>query len=139
MSSAACGRCTSGPLQSGQTRISSSLGSTKLLLQPSAERGIERSAHREHPEVRLREALAFYRVLLGHHDRGLVAEFEIRGAERVVVRKGMRQRLHAETRELKEKSLGIADAVDRVHRLAGEGFRRAYVARVGEAHELLAF
>src|SRR6185503_12715455 len=108
-SSSAGWRCSSGPLQIGQTRISSSFGSTQLLQQPALKRGIERRAHREYPVVRLGKALAFYRVLFSHHERRGIAELKVAGDERMVIRERMRHRLHAEARQVEEETLRIAD------------------------------
>src|SRR4026209_1792807 len=103
-------RTTSLPLHRGQTRISSSFGSTPLIefsCDPVAERGIEPCAHRQHPPVRPRSAAQFYRVLLGEHHRQLVAELEVARLEGVVVRKGMRQQLDAGGRQMQEKAVRI--------------------------------
>ena len=45
---------------------------------PVAEGRIELRAYRENPELRTREAFAFYRVLLGHHHRGGIAKLQVR-------------------------------------------------------------
>src|ERR671915_274550 len=123
MSSWACLRYRSRPLHNGQTRISSSFGSTPLIefpQQPRAERRIELGAHRQHPPVGPRDAAQFYRVLLGEHHRRRVAELEIRWAEAMMVWKRMRHHLDARLAQMNEKTVRIADARNRVHLLAGE-------------------
>ena len=69
------------------------------------------------PHVIVRERLAFYCVLLrDQHGAGLL-ERELLGAERGMIVE--RMRLHVETRVAQqvEKTLRIADAGDRMHRL----------------------
>src|SRR5688572_23939737 len=136
MSSAASFLWVSGPLHSGQTRISSSFGSTELLQEPWTEGGIEHRAYREYPVLRLGKALAFYRVLLGHHDRRRVAELQVRSAERVVVRERVRDDVQPERHQLHEEPVRIADPGHRVQALPLEARGGTHLRCVGEADQL---
>src|SRR5688572_14342863 len=110
MSSSACLRYSSRPLHNGQTRISSSFGSTPLIefpQQPRAERRIELRAHRQHPPVGPRNAAQFYRVLLGEHHWRRVAELEIARAEAVMVGEWMRRHLDPRLAEMNEKAVRV--------------------------------
>src|SRR5918996_2638007 len=118
MSSGASLRYTSRPLHSGQTRISSSFGSTpviELLGEPRAERGIRLGAHRQHPPVGPRSAAQFYRVLLREQHRRIVAEVEVRGRETVMIGERVRHDLKTGFAEVAEKTLRIADSGSRMH------------------------
>src|SRR5262249_55436980 len=84
---------SSGPLHTGQTRMSSSLGSMPLRLQFAQDQFTQRSRDLsrdgQHPHVFVAEALAFYRIFFGDDDGVARGEAEIRGAERMAVGKGV--------------------------------------------------
>src|SRR5688572_1147827 len=124
MSSGVSLRYTSRPLHSGQTRISSSFGSTpviEFLGEPRGERGIGLRAYRQHPPVGPRNAAQFYRVLLGEQHRRVVAEVQIAGDEAVMIREWMRYDLESRVAQMEKKPLRIADSGGRMHAFeAGE-------------------
>src|SRR5258706_310937 len=124
-SSLASLRQTSGPLQNGQTRISSSLGSIGApagVGQPGEEEIVEIGrkdrvdAQVPHPSVG--ECGAFYGILLRHDDDLGARKLELGGAVGVMVGKGDAPRLHSQALEVVEKALRVADAGDGDHRAA---------------------
>src|SRR5258705_10989116 len=79
----------SGPLVTGQTSISSSLGSMDRLVDEGDERGVDDHAQRQVPEALIGECCAFYRVLLRHQDRERAGERYVVGDVDMVVGKGV--------------------------------------------------
>src|SRR5712691_8589008 len=118
MNSACALRWTSGPLQIGQTRISSSRESMNSFQhefhQGRVEFGID--AHRD--QVAPAEVAAFYRILFGHQHEIAIGELEICSPKRVVIRKRMSREREPHARKPREKTLGIADSSDRVQLLS---------------------
>src|SRR5215207_8237864 len=105
----------SGPFVTGQTRISSSLVSTKLLLDTLDERRIDGGAHRQIPAALIGKSATFYRILLGHQHGGCGGQRELGGSEPMMIGIGVLDRIDAKRAQLREKSRRIADAGDGMH------------------------
>src|SRR5579862_4807210 len=108
-SSCASLRHASGPLHSGHTRISSSLGSIgapESLGNPRGkeffEIGRKDRVDAKKPHPRIGECRAFYGILFSHDDDLRPGDLEVLPLERMVVGKSERLRAHAEAREVVE-------------------------------------
>src|SRR5437764_8804135 len=104
----------SGPLVTGQTRISSSLASTDRPCHARDERRIDTRPNRQIPEARVGECGAFYRILLGHQDSARARKLELFAAVAVMVGKSVAHRVEAQPLQQREKACRIADARDGV-------------------------
>src|SRR5450432_1458274 len=122
MSSAASLRHSSGPLHSGQTRISSSLGSIGAPAglgdagkKEIVELGRQDRIHPQVPHARIGECRAFYGILLGHDDHLGAWKLELLGLERVMVVEGDALGGDTERVEMIEEARRIADPRDGGH------------------------
>ena len=89
--------------------------------------------------MRLREAPAFYRVLLGHHDRQPVAEREVGGTEGMVVGKRVRDHFEPQRPEVAEEPRGVPDPGDGMDASCAERRRLHAPARIGQTNETAPF
>src|SRR5512134_4053967 len=105
-------RETSGPLQSGHTRMSSSFESMQSAGDECGEALVHARLDAERVEVVAGERAAFYCILLGHQDRVAVRELEVAGRERVMVGERVRREREAERLERGEEPRRIADSGD---------------------------
>src|SRR5262245_51014802 len=97
MSSLCAPRWTSGPLQIGQTRMSSRRASMNAFQNELRQTRIDFSVDSKRDQVVPAEVSAFYRILLGHQHEVAVRDVHIRSLKRVVIRKrGRRQYQHQE-------------------------------------------
>src|SRR5687768_11309320 len=110
----------SGPLVTGQTRISSSLASIESLQYQVDKRGGGHRADIEREKTRIGKPRAFYRVLRRHQDRLRVGEGEVGADECVVILERVRDRLDAQARNQIEEALRVRGAGHGVHRTAAQ-------------------
>src|SRR5262245_22658788 len=107
MSSCFSRSSVSGPLVTGQTRISSSFGSTEGLHDAAYERRIDVRTDGQKPAALVRERLAFYRILLGHQDYSRPWQRKVAARKAMVIRKRVGRRRDTERTQVSEESLGI--------------------------------
>src|SRR5262249_33620880 len=100
----------SGPLVTGQTRISSSLASTEDRCHAVDKRRVDARPDRQIPEARVGEGETFYRILLRHQDGGCPRKARVVGRVTMVIGKGMANRIEPQAAQLGEEAIGIADA-----------------------------
>src|SRR6266853_147759 len=89
MNSACALRWTSGPLQTGQTRISSSRASMNSFQYEFRQGGIEFGLDAHRNQVAPAEVAAFYRILFGHQHEITIGKVEVCSPKRMVIRKRM--------------------------------------------------
>src|SRR6266850_5143058 len=104
-----------------------------------AKCGIDGGVHRQYPLVFPREALAFYRILLGHEDLVRVLEVEIGGRERMMIREDMRGETQPQPLQMLEESQRIADAGHGMEAPAVEFRRGCGMAGIEQVVEVAAF
>src|SRR5437762_7743181 len=105
---------TSGPLQSGQTRISSSFGSTciEAFDDEYLEFGIDQCVDAHRPHASVGECGAFYGILFGHDDDLRAGELQVGRGVGVVIGKRRAARGDAEALEVLEEASRVADPRD---------------------------
>src|SRR6267143_1541623 len=113
-------RYTSGPLQIGQTRMSSSRESMNSFQYEFRQGRVEFGLDSHRNQISPAEVAAFYRILFGQQHEIAIGELEVFGPKRVVIRKRVSRELEPHARKPVEKPLGIADSGDRVQFLSGK-------------------
>src|SRR5438067_2230319 len=137
----------SGPLVTGQTRISSSLASMDRPCYAFDERRINTRPNRQIPQAPIGECATFYRILLGHQDSGRAWKFELFAGVAVMIRESVAHRSEAEPPQKREKACRITDACDGVDHAATPRLRIGLRIRVSDVapwqclvtHRALAF
>src|SRR6266481_2591481 len=120
MNSACALRWTSGPLQIGQTRISSSRASMNSFQYEFRQGGIEFGLDAHRNQVAPAEVAAFYRILFGHQHEITIGKVEVCSPKRMVIRKRMGREREPHAWKPREKPLGITDSGDRMQLLSGK-------------------
>ena len=85
------------------------------------------------------EAFALHRILLGHENRCVVGEIDLRRTERVMVGKRMTDHGQSARFEETKEPLLVTDCTHGVHRGTGESVERARQIRVDQAHRMAGF
>src|SRR5712691_1724971 len=120
MNSACALRWTSGPLQIGHTRMSSSRESMNSFQYEFREGRVEFGLDSHRNQVAPAEVAAFYRILFGHQHEIAIGELKVRSPKRVVIGKRVSRERESHARKPREKPLGIAYSGDRVQFLSGK-------------------